>query len=206
LRRRGAAVLAAAAVAALTAGCGGSKQSAIELRGSAITDPYAATDFALRDQDGRLVRISHQRGKTVVVAFLYTRCPDVCPLIAENLNLALHKLGSKARAVRVLAVSVDPKGDTPAAVRQYVDRHHLLPEFRYLRGDRAQLAPVWKAYGIAADANRLGLVDHTAVELLVDPDGKVRALYDARVRAADVVHDVEALAGAQPGRGKEAPA
>jgi cytochrome oxidase Cu insertion factor (SCO1/SenC/PrrC family) len=59
----------------------------------------------------------------------------------------------------------------------------------------AQLEPVWKAYGVAADAARLGLVDHSAYELLVDANGRGRATYDARVRAADVVHDVRALAG-----------
>ena len=187
--------LLAAAVALLAAACGGSKQAALAFRGSAITDPAPAADFALRDQDGRLVRLSDQRGRTVIVAFLYTHCPDVCPLIAENLNLALRRLGPRARSVRVLAVSVDPKGDTPAAVRRYVAQHRLLPQFRYLRGDRAQLEPVWKAYGVAADANRLALVDHSAYELLVDADGKGRAIYDARVKAADVVHDVEALAG-----------
>jgi protein SCO1/2 len=192
--RRNAAVLAAAGTL-LLAGCGGSKQGASTLRGGAIADPAPAADFALRDQDGRLVRLSGQRGKTVIVAFLYTRCPDVCPLIAENLNLALRRLGPKAQAVRVLAISVDPRGDTAAAVRRYVREHHLLPEFRYLRGNRAQLQPIWEAYGVAADANRLDLVDHTAYELLVDAGGKARATYDARVRAADVVHDVEALSG-----------
>jgi protein SCO1 len=193
--RRHAAALAALGAVLLAAGCGGSGASGLTLRGSSITDPIPAADFALRDQDGRLVRLSDQRGRIVIVAFLYTRCPDVCPLIAENLNLALRKLGARARKVRVLAVSVDPQGDTPAAVRRYVRAHHLLPEFRYLRGDRAQLQPVWKAYGVAADANRLDLVDHTAYELLVDADGKGRAIYDARVKAAEVVHDVDALTG-----------
>ncbi len=195
MSRRSAGALAAWSVVLLAAGCGGSQQSATVFRGSAITDPAPATDFALPDQDGHVVRLADQRGRSVIVAFLYTRCPDVCPLIAENLNLALRMLGSKARAVRVLAISVDPEGDTPAAVRRYVRAHRLLPEFRYLRGTPEQLEPVWKAYGVGADTNRLGLVDHSAHELLVGPDGTGRVVYDARVKASDVVHDVRALDG-----------
>lgn len=194
MSRGHACALVIAGAVLLAAGCGGSKQVAA-FRGSTITDPAPAADFALHDQDGRLVRLSDQRGRTVIVAFLYTHCPDVCPLIAENLNLALRRLGRQAGTVRVLAVSVDPKGDTPAAVRRYVVQHRLLPQFRYLRGDRAQLEPVWKAYGVSAQATRLDLVDHSAYELLIDPDGRGRATYDARVKAADVVHDVRALAG-----------
>jgi protein SCO1/2 len=131
----------------------------------------------------------------VVVAFLYTRCPDVCPLITENLNAALRRLGPGRSDVRVLAVSVDPKGDTPAAVRRFVRAHRLLPEFRYLTGSSKQLEPVWKAYGVASSPNSLELIDHTAYELLVDKDGAGRVIYDARVRAGAVVHDIRALGG-----------
>ncbi len=55
-----------------------------------------------------------QRGKLVLLTFLYTNCPDVCPLITQNLNEALQMLGAKRDDVRVLAVSVDPEGDTPS--------------------------------------------------------------------------------------------
>ena len=61
-------------------------------RGSAIPGKrLRAPDFALRDQDGRLVRLSKLRGRFVVVSFLYTHCPDVCPVIADNLNRALAR-------------------------------------------------------------------------------------------------------------------
>jgi protein SCO1 len=170
-----------------------SRAAASPLRGSPLTPPTRPADFALRDQDGRLVRLSAQRGRVVVVAFLYTQCPEVCPLIAQNLNTALRRLGGERSRVRVLAVSVDPAGDTRAAVRRYVRAHRLLPEFRYLTGSRSQLARVWRRYHVAVQPGKPDTVDHTAYELLVDPQGRGRALYDARVRAADVVHDVRAL-------------
>jgi protein SCO1/2 len=187
-------VIGAGAFAVVAGGCGGGAKQ-LAFRGSAVDNPSPSPDFSLRDQQGRTVRLSAQRGRVVVIAFLYTRCPDVCPIIAANLNQALRTLGPQARDVRVLAVSVDPKGDTPRAVRRYVREHRLLPQFRYLIGSRRQLARVWKAYGVAINPNKLDLVDHTAYELLVDPKGIGRVIYDSHVRTSAVVHDIRALQG-----------
>ncbi len=191
------------ALALLSAGCGAvATQSTPSdsrvvarrspFRGSEVQGrPLTAPDFALRDQAGKIVRLRSQRGHSVIVAFLYTRCPDVCPLIASNLNTALRRLGPRRGAVRVLAVSVDPKNDTAAAVRRYVRVHRLLPQFRYLTGSRAQLARVWKAYHVAVVANAAGsTVGHSAYEVLVDSGGTERVLYDSHVTASDVLHDL----------------
>ena len=117
-------------------------------------------------------------------------------------------LGPKRDDVRVLAVSVDPEGDTPKAVDAYAKAHHLLPEFHYLVGSRHELNEVWKAYDVAAVASDPELVDHTAYTMLVDASGDGRVIYDSQVKAKAVVHDVDrasaplpetAQAGLQPG-------
>jgi protein SCO1 len=183
------------------AGCGGAagtdspqQPPASRFRGSEVRPPLAAADFRLRDQDGRLVTLAGQRGRVTVLAFLYTHCPDVCPLIAQNLNFALRQLTPAERAqTRVLAISVDPQGDTPRAVRQFVLRHRLVAQFRYLTGSEQQLSRVWRAYHLAVRPGRLDTIDHSAYELLVDRRGRGLAIYDARVVAADVAHDVRTL-------------
>jgi cytochrome oxidase Cu insertion factor (SCO1/SenC/PrrC family) len=95
--------------------------------------------------------------------------------------------------VCVLAISVDPEGDTPKAVEAYAKAHHLLPEFHYLIGSRQELTEVWKDYDVAAVASDPELVDHTAYTMLVDRSGEGRVVYDASVKAKDVVHDVDEL-------------
>ena len=122
------------------------------------------------------MRLSKLRGRFVVVSFLYTHCPDVCPLIADNLNRAL----ARNRGLTVLAVSVDPKGDTPASVRRFVRAHRLRPGFRYLTGTRAQLQPIWNAYHLAVMPGK----DRRAqrVQVLVDRRGDERLLYDSQVK------------------------
>jgi protein SCO1 len=166
---------------------------ALSAAGSAHASPVRAPDFALRDQDGRLVRLSAERGRFVVLAFLYTHCRDVCPLVAEQLNEALRELGPARSSVRVLAVSVDPRGDTPDAVRRFVRLHRLLPQFRYLIGTRQWLEPVWRAYHLVVYPSGPDVVAHSSFELLVDRAGIERALYTSHVRAREVVRDLRAL-------------
>lgn len=188
-------------VAALTvalAGCGGgpaAKPAADPLRGTEATGRIAKpTDFELTDQDGKTVRLSGQRGKLVLISFLYTHCPDVCPLTAVSLNQALRELGADRSRVRSLAVSVDPEGDTPASVRGFVRTHRLLPEFRYLTGSRRTLARVWRAYYVGTE--RIAgnpLVGHSAYVLLVDGEGRGRVRYPGVPASADVLHDLRVL-------------
>jgi len=180
------------------AGCGGSKQAKIShpsttprTGGVAITGDPAAPLFTLHDDRGKTVRLSDFRGHWVAVAFLYTHCPDVCPLIAQNLNAALRQ----APDLRVVAVSVDPKGDTPAAVRAFVKNHHLTSAFHYLIGSRAELRPVWRSWHVATVPGPSDTVSHSSFEVLVDPKGRERFFYDAQVRATDVLHDLRQLRG-----------
>src|SRR5207245_9916824 len=87
------------------------------------TGSVPAPNFSLIDQSGKQVSLSHFKGKPVVLTFLYTHCPDVCPLTAEKLHTVMQNLGSNAQNVAVLAVSLDPKGDTPASVLNFSQVH-----------------------------------------------------------------------------------
>jgi protein SCO1 len=186
--------------AVLLAGCGSSQASSDKpsfpvkrpsrFQGTAVP-PTAAPPIALRDAWGRPVTL--ERGRWTLVTFIYTHCPDVCPLITSNLNQALRLVGAGKRKVGVLAVSVDPKGDTPAAVRAYVKRMHLVPQFRFALGTRPQLHTVWARYHVAAVGRSADVVDHVAYSVLVDPQGKERVIYDAQVKTAEVVHDLRVL-------------
>ena len=155
----------------------------------AVLPDSIAADFALHDNQGSLVRLA-QRGHIVLLTFLYTRCRDVCPLIAERLEAALQMVGRPRARVRVLIVSVDPQGDTPDAVRAFIRTHRLGPEFRYLVGTRAELQPVWQAYNVLAVPRNATVVDHSSPTLLIDAKGRPRVYYDSSFSAAGVAADV----------------
>ena len=189
-------------LAAFLAGCGGSKAAETttapvkRFAGGELTPPKAAPPIALHDADGAPVTLAAQRGRYVLVTFIYTHCPDVCPLITQNLNAALRAIGpAKRNLVRVLAVSVDPAGDTPTAVKAYAREKQLLPQFRYLIGTRAELRRVWKPWHVLAVDTRPDLVDHVAYTALIDTEGKERVLYGSSVHATQVVHDLRILMG-----------
>jgi protein SCO1/2 len=161
--------------------------------GPAIKNPAVPPDFALRDQAGHIVELDRLRGRVVLLTFLYTHCRDVCPLTAERLNATLRSLGPERTRVRVLAVSVDPKGDTARSVRRFVGLHRLLPEFRYLTGSPSALRRIWAEYGVSSVAQAGDRVDHTLYTLLLDRSLRGRVLFDSTARPAALAHDVRLL-------------
>jgi len=175
----------------VVAGCGGSKP--VQLTGTAIDPPVTAPNFALRDQSGGTVTVAGQRGHWLVVTFLYTHCPDVCPLIAAQLDRAIRTPVGVRAALRVIAVSVDPERDTLAAVRRYVKARRLAPSFRYAIGSRRTLSRVWRAYHVAAQPGPRGTVTHSTFEILIDPKGDERVVYDSSIKAAWLTGDLRKL-------------
>jgi protein SCO1/2 len=188
------ALAVALAAGAICAGCGGSKGAAPRFHGGELTPPVAAPVFTLRDAAGRRVGLTQPPGHYVLVTFLYTHCPDVCPIIAGNLNRTLPTGVARRAGLQVLAVSVDPAGDTAAAVRRYVRVHRLVPQFHYLIGSRAELARVWRAYHVISKSEPArNAVSHSAFEILIDPSGRERLVYDANVTPRDIVVDLGVL-------------
>ena len=181
----------AAAVGAL-GGCGGGERLA-EAR--EIPGAPAAPGFELRDAEGHLVKLSDFRGRPVLLTFLFTTCPDVCPLTVGKLRAGLDDLGAKARDTHVVAVSVDPAGDTPRAVRRFVRRHHMEGRMTYLIGSRSELAPVWRAYGISVKGGPEDrAVGHGSWTYGIDGKGRRQLLYGQDFKAAEIAHDVPLLA------------
>lgn len=154
-----------------------------------------APDFRLTDARGGSISTKELSGRPYLVTFLYTQCPDVCPLIGEELRQTLELLGNDARRVTVVAVSVDPKGDTPAAVRRWLRRHREPPNFRYATGSRAELRPVWDAYYAAPQHPAREESAHTANVWLIDARGRWRTKHSAGVpfEPRDVAHDLRLL-------------
>lgn len=155
-----------------------------------------APDFTLTDgRTAAPLALSSLRGKVVVLAFLYTRCPDVCPLTAERFRVTQDALGDDADDVVFLAVSTDPANDTPQAVQAFSQDHRLSDSWHYLIGSRAQLAPVWSAYGIVATPDPAGgpTVTHTDAVYLIDRQGRERVLLRTDALEESLLDDLRIL-------------
>ena len=156
------------------------------------TAPPLAT---LHNYQGTSVNLASYRGKAVFVTFLYTHCPDVCPLIASQLHNALSQLGPRASKVQLIAVSVDPRGDKPAAVATFLREHELTGQMQYLIGSAGELAPVWKAWGVGSqrDVGNPEFVNHSALIYGISASGRLTTVYTAELTPSEVVHDVPGL-------------
>jgi protein SCO1/2 len=162
-----------------------------------LSPPTAAPPLALRNYLGKEVNIASYRGKAVLVTFLYTNCPDICPLIASNLRVAQNLMGPKVAAkAQIIAVSVDPRGDTPKAVASFLAHHEMTGRMQYLVGSAHELAGVWKAWGVGseADAKQPQFVNHSGLIYGITASGQRTALYSPSFKPAAIAHDVPLLA------------
>ncbi len=155
-----------------------------------------APPIHLRNYLGRPVTLSEYRGKAVLVTFLYANCPTVCPLITSNLRDALNMLGRRDSEVQVIAVSVDPRGDTPANVARFVSEHGMTGRMQYLIGSAAELAPTWAAWhvGSSREVGQPDLVAHSALVYGISAGGRLTTIYPATFEPSEIAHDVPRLA------------
>jgi protein SCO1 len=198
--------LAGVAAALLLAGCGsgddassaGSSTSSAKLAGTLAKPPKPVPPLALRDSLGHPVNITDYRGKAVLVTFIYDHCPDICPLIVGNLHTAQDQLGSEAGELQIIAVSVDPKGDTPQTVKAFLKDHQMTGRMQYLIGSRPQLEQVWHDWNIVSKSSPTrkipDAVEHSALIYGISAGGKITTLYPANFKPAQIVHDVPILA------------
>jgi protein SCO1/2 len=120
-------------------------------------------------------------GRAYAVTFLYTHCRTTCPVIADEMRVALAKLGSAADKAAVVALSADPVGDTRATVRRFLAQHHEPPQFHYLIGSRSKLEPLWRAWYAASQPAGAASSIHTAAIWFVDSRGRIADLVSAGV-------------------------
>jgi cytochrome oxidase Cu insertion factor (SCO1/SenC/PrrC family) len=183
---RTAVAIAAAAIAGILLGIGvhsltnggGPVESrpAAEVRGQAVWPAglRRAPDFSLSDSEGHRFSLASVRGEPAVIAFMDSRCHEVCPLEGRTLAAGMGSLPRSQRPI-VIVVSVNPWEDTPASARKAIARFGLAGfRWRWLLGSRAQLERVWRKYGIEVKRTT-GDIEHTDALYLVDSEGYERA-------------------------------
>jgi protein SCO1/2 len=147
-------------------------------------------DFILRDQDGRTVTAADLSGRPAVLAFVYSTCEDTCPAQVQTIRGALDDLG---RDVPVYGVSVDPANDTPRRAQAFVLEQSMKGRMEFLLGTRAQLEPVWAAFGIAPQRHGR---EHSSHTVIIDAQSRQRIGFPADKLTQDgLAHDLSRIAG-----------
>jgi cytochrome oxidase Cu insertion factor (SCO1/SenC/PrrC family) len=141
----------------------------------------AAPGFRLTSQDGRTVSLSSLRGKVVLLTFLDPVCTTDCTLMGREFLQAGRLLAADKRNVELVGIVTNPIYDSVAVVRAFDQQEGLdaLPNWLYLTGTAAQLAPVWKSYGIVAEVLPAGaMVAHQDTAFVIDKTGHTREELD----------------------------
>jgi protein SCO1 len=197
MRGRLPALLAASAALVLPVGCGASTSSVTHsgLQGLILRPAKPAPVLALRNYTGQPVTLSALRGKAVLVTFVYTHCPDVCPLIVSSLAAAQRQLGAGAQRLQILAVTVDPRRDTPPAIKAFLAARGATGRMDYLLGTYSQLMRTWKRWDVAVQVGTNKLTNgHSAVIYGISASGRMAVVYPSNVTPAEITHDVPLLA------------
>jgi protein SCO1/2 len=135
----------------------------------------------------------------MLATFLYTHCPDICPLIASMLHTALTEMPAAERSrLQIIAVSVDPHGDTPTTVAQFLAEHQMTGRMQYLIGSATALRRVWAAWGVASERSSTNpeLVSHSVLIYRITGDGRIATIYPSNFAPSQLIHDVPRLAAA----------
>ena len=139
----------------------------------------AAPDFTLTSQDRKEVSLHDFRGKAVAIAFIYTSCTDVCPMLTANMASVVEKLGPAfGSKIAFISITVDPERDTPEVLKEYAGSFGADPKgWVFLTGNAETVRQVGLKYGVVARRTADGDVDHNLLTSLVDADGNMRVQY-----------------------------
>jgi cytochrome oxidase Cu insertion factor (SCO1/SenC/PrrC family) len=129
-------------------------------------------DFELIDQNGIEYNFSQSTDQVNVVSFIFTVCPDVCPVITQSLKMVQNGLSEEDSAdVQFISISVDPKRDTPERLQEYTELHGV--DWPHLTGNATLLADVYSTFGVLVDefVIEAHIANSEPTVVYVDPSG-----------------------------------
>ena len=157
-------------------------------------------DFKLINQNGRAISLGQYRGRTLLVTFIYTRCPfpDFCPRVSAafaEINRELHANPVLYRQTHLLSISFDPAHDTPKILRAYgfsctgSRDPSLFDHWEFAAPPAKELSAISSFFGltIAEDGQ---VITHSLSTAVIGPDGRIIKWYPGSDwRPADLIHD-----------------
>ena len=156
----------------------------------------AAPSFTLINQAGKKFHFNAASGKLVLVTFVYTTCPDVCPLFSAHFAAIQRALDEEKREnYLLLTISTDPKRDTPAKLKAYAAAVKAdMKHWQFLTGTQKELSEVWKNFGVNVKDHGNGQIQHTNLTTLIDAKGIRRVdYYGDKWLVKEVLKDIKWL-------------
>ncbi|MCA1632813.1 MAG: SCO family protein [Acidobacteria bacterium] len=161
-------------------------------------------DFKLVNQDGKATKLRQPAGRSLLLTFIYTRCPlpDFCPLISGNfaeINRELEKDPALRDRTHLLSVTIDPAYDTPKVLRSYGGGYtekygtETFEHWEFATGEPAEIKRLATFFGLSYMAEKDQII-HSLRTALIGPDGRLFKVYRGNEwKPADVLQDIRNL-------------
>lgn len=161
-----------------------------------IAPPIPAFNFQLVNQNNDLVLMEDFRGQVVMMTFIYTHCPEACPLVAAHFKTVQNELieaVNRGNLTQIL-ITTDPENDTPERLLRYTQAFNA--QWQFLTGDLDVLKEVWDNYDIyweIKERSKEVVVFHSYKTYLIDQEGRIRYKYVGVWYPDDIIPDVQLL-------------
>ena len=171
----------------------------------------AVPDFKLKNQDGHAIHLGQFKGKSLLVTFIYTRCPrpDFCPRVTRNFADLEKQIAAMPtlHGTHLLCVSFDPDNDTPERLRAYgatyigSDAKSAFTDWDFAVPEKPVLTEMAQWFDVGMSDAGDGSITHTLSTTLIGPGGKVARFYPGNEwTVQDVLGDLKNL-GVNAGKG-----
>jgi protein SCO1 len=161
-------------------------------------------DFSLVNQDGKRIHLHQFKGETVLLTFIYTRCPlpDFCPRMNHNFSKVQEIFKDKPellRKTKFVSISFDPDNDTPAVLKHYAGLYNKgadgkpTTRWQFAVPSKKDLPEIARYFGLIYEPEQ-GDISHSSSTTIIAPDGKVELWYhDNEWRPEDAAQTIERL-------------
>jgi protein SCO1 len=171
-----------------------------------VLEDFSGVNYTFMNQDSARVSFpSAYKGKIVVMSFIYTHCPDICPLTTNNMqHLQDTLITDKLNGVKFVTMTFDPHRDTPPVLKEYAEiRGIKFADWDFLSGSDANTDSVTYAVGVrcfpndstySKDGHLSYYITHTDKCVLIDREGRVRGEYSgSQLDFRKIVNDIKLL-------------
>lgn len=169
-----------------------------------VQDTLSSDEYLLKNQLNAEINFpSDYEGKMMLVGYVYTHCPDICPLITYNMRDIQDEFHEDDNLLLV-SISFDPDRDTPDILYEYASNFNLNQQnWQLLTGDktvvenllsRLKIGTVKTPTRFTESGTPIYFIDHTDRVTLIDDQGRVRRHYSgSELNKDEVIKDIEKL-------------
>ena len=171
-----------------------------------VIEELKNSDYQLLDSDSNNVIFpKYLEGKIAIAGYIFTNCPDICPLTTNNMRLIQERLISdNINDVQFVSISFDPEADKPSVLKKFAEIRDLdLTNWKFLTGSKSTIDNLMSKVGVLAIVGDSTVFDngetiyyyiHTDRIQLIDEEGRIRKNYlGSGINIDEIVQDVKNL-------------